>query len=71
MEKYVCRSQITKITFEGKMFIVHIIVNEVCLHTQSVYTVTQKICTFALELIGMKVVKNYFMYLQEDKRYCG
>jgi len=53
------------------MFIVHIIVNEVCLHTQSVYTVTQKICTFALELIGMKVVKNYFMYLQEDKRYCG
>jgi len=30
-----CRSQITKITFEGKMFIVHIVVNEVCAHHTS------------------------------------
>ena len=30
MFEFMYRSQITKITFEGKMFIVHIIVNEVC-----------------------------------------
>jgi len=29
VQKCVFRSQVTKITFEGKMFIVHIIVNEV------------------------------------------
>jgi len=32
VQKCVFRSQVTKITFEGKMFIVHIIVNEVSYH---------------------------------------
>jgi len=37
MYNFICRSQITKITFEGKMFIVHIIVNEV--RSATTYTI--------------------------------